>query len=123
MLAPALAGSSTHSITWVAGTDSVVSTVDAVDDHMLTTPLKNYQTEHKLRLQFSITGDMDKGQAEIRLPAHIFYNRQGQPIGTYEIPLVLAPATGGIPRSTTAMTRLRTRLSSATIRPSRAAIS
>ncbi len=95
LMAPALAGSSTHSITWVSGTDSVLSTVHVTNDYMTTTPLKNYQTEHKMRLQFSITGDMDVGQAEIRLPAHIFYSRQNLPIGSYEVPLVPAPATGG----------------------------
>ncbi len=93
--APALAASSTHSISWVSGTDSVVSTVASVNDMMVTTPLRNYMTEHKLRVQFSITGDMEPGHAEIRLPRYIFSNRQGQPIGTFEIPLVQAPATGG----------------------------
>ncbi len=84
---------STHSISWVSGTSSVISQATRPNDTMVSSPVVNLPTEHILRLQFSSTGDLQPGEAEIRLPAHIFTDRAGQPVGTYEVPMVEAPGT------------------------------
>ena len=81
---PALAESSTHALTWVSGKNSTVSTDKLT---MEAKPTANYETEHIMEMNFSFTGLADKYKAEIRIPAHIFYDRSGSAVGTYMVPL------------------------------------
>jgi hypothetical protein len=54
---------------------------------MTSSPRQNYTTEHIMKLNFSYTGNAEKYDVEIRLPAHIFTDREGNNIGKIEIPL------------------------------------
>lgn len=90
---PAWAESTTHYIEWLSG--SANTTITSNKQVMTTTPTQNYRSEHTLRITLSITGDIPTGQAEFRIPAAIFKDRVGNPIGTFETTTVKAPATGG----------------------------
>lgn len=75
----ALADSSVHRIIWTSGSNS---TINADKDQMVSNPTANYTTEHVMDLNFSFTGNADRYQAEIRFPAYLFYDRDGNPITT-----------------------------------------
>ncbi len=81
----------THSLQWISGSTSTV-----IEGSKLTiTPDKNgYNTSSvTAQLNFSFGGErnMPAGAITIRLPRHIFYDREGSPVGTVEIPLAKAP--------------------------------
>ena len=86
----------THSVKWISGSTSTV----IEGDKLTISPDKNgYNTSSvTAQLNFSFGGEknMPAGSITIRLPRHIFYNRQGQPAGEVEIPLAKAPAEEGV---------------------------
>lgn len=79
----------THTITWISGAPE--------GTNLSLTPEKNEKTRAVYQLDFSKGGDEDipAGQIEIRLPAHIFYGRDGKPVDTLNVPLAKAPAETG----------------------------
>ncbi|MGI6687093.1 MAG: Cna B-type domain-containing protein [Christensenellales bacterium] len=81
--------SSTHALSWLSGSTS--STISPDKKTLTTTPSQNYTSEHVLNLNFSLTGNADKGAVQIRVPAKIFKDRDGNNIGTVTVPLLQAP--------------------------------
>ncbi|MGI6590119.1 MAG: hypothetical protein ACOX1O_00680 [Eggerthellaceae bacterium] len=85
----------THKLSWVGGSNS--STIDG--DSISLTPYRHrgYQEFATLRISFSLGGEQiaKAGQIKIRIPAHIFYDYQGNPTGTVQFPIPEAPETGG----------------------------
>lgn len=86
----------THSLQWFSGSSSTV-----IEENKLTiTPKENGNNTSKAtaQLNFSFGGEnnMPAGAVTIRLPRHIFYARNGSPIGTVEVPLAKAPAAEGV---------------------------
>ncbi len=81
--------SSTHALSWLSG--STRTTISADKTIMTTTPSQNYLSEHVLNLNFSLTGNAAKGGVEIRVPAKLFKDRDGNDIGTVTVPLLQAP--------------------------------
>ncbi|MGI6696509.1 MAG: Spy0128 family protein [Christensenellales bacterium] len=81
--------SSTHALSWLSGSTS--STISPDKKTLTTTPSQNYTSEHVLNLNFSLTGNADKGAVQIRVPAKIFKDRDGNNIGTVTVPLLKAP--------------------------------
>lgn len=78
-----------HTLTWISGNP------DGTD--LSLTPERNVKTRAAYQLDFSKGGDEEipAGQIEIRLPAHIFFGRDGQPIDTAVVPLAQAPDETG----------------------------
>ncbi len=81
--------STAHNILWVRGNENRKSEHKISEDglKMTSSPSYNYTTEHVMKLNFSYTGNAKKYDVEIRLPAHIFTDREGNKIGSLEIPL------------------------------------
>lgn len=79
----------THTITWISGTPE--------GTNLSLSPEKDIKTRAAYQIDFSKGGDEDipAGQIEIRLPAHIFYGRDGEPVDTVTVPLAKAPAETG----------------------------
>ena len=79
----------THTITWISGTP------DGTD--LSLTPEKNTKIRAAYQIDFSKGGDEDipAGQVEIRLPAHIFFGRDGEPVDALTVPLAKAPEETG----------------------------
>jgi pilin isopeptide linkage protein/uncharacterized repeat protein (TIGR01451 family) len=73
-----------HNIQWLSGSYAKISEDQFT---MTSSPRQNYTTEHIMKLNFSYTGNAEKYDVEIRLPAHIFTDREGNNIGKIEIPL------------------------------------
>jgi len=80
------AASDTHIINWVNSQYCTISQ-DAYNSSSVCKPARNNPTEHIVNLNFSFTGNAGKYAAEIRIPAHIFTDRAGNKIGTFEVPL------------------------------------
>lgn len=108
----AQADSSVHQLNWNNGTYSTIST-DKFS--MVANPTINGMTDHTLDLNFSFTGSADKYKAEIRIPAHIFYDRDGAAIGLFEVPLPqYDPANPAVSEPPDAATKFNWRLDPAT---------
>lgn len=78
-----------HTLTWISGTPD--------GNSLSLSPETNIQTRAACQIDFSKGGDEDipAGQIEIRLPAHIFYGRDGKSVDTVNIPLAKAPEETG----------------------------
>lgn len=82
-----------HSLTWLSGTSQT-----AIDENALSiTPDNNGTARVVCQVEFSVGGEenISAGQIEIRLPAHLFFDRNGQPVGTVTVPLAEAPEESG----------------------------
>lgn len=82
-----------HSLTWLSGTSQT-----AIDENALSiTPDNNGTARVVCQVEFSVGGEenIPAGQIEIRLPAHLFFDRNGQPVGTVTVPLTKAPEESG----------------------------
>jgi hypothetical protein len=82
-----------HSLTWVAGSSG--ATISG--NNLTTEPTTNSDTTVTARIQFSCGGDgtIKIGEAVLRMPLYLFYDRNGAPIGTVAPAIPKAPATGG----------------------------
>ena len=70
------------------GTNSVI---DAANGVMTSKPVQNSISEYVLNLNFSYSGNAEKYGIEIRLPASIFKDRNGNNIGEVILPLEKYP--------------------------------
>ena len=83
----------THSLIWLSGTSQTL-----IDGNSLSiTPDNNDIARVVCQVEFSVGGEenIPAGQIEIRLPAHLFYDRNGQPVGNAIVPLAKAPEESG----------------------------
>lgn len=87
----------THTLTWVEEKCSSSAQVDGSE--LTLTPERNgyLNTQAVCQINFSLGGEENApaGQIEIRVPAHIFSDRDGKPIRSVSVPLSKAPAEGG----------------------------
>ena len=82
-----------HSLIWLSGTSQTL-----IDGNSLSiTPDNNDIARVVCQVEFSVGGEenIPAGQIEIRLPAHLFYDRNGQPVGNAIVPLAKAPEESG----------------------------
>lgn len=80
---------SLHALAWISGTPEGTS--------LSVSPEKNTLTSASYQIDFSKGGgeDIPAGQIEIRIPAHIFFGRDGKAVDTPIVPLAKAPAEEG----------------------------
>lgn len=86
LLPRALAGSDTRALHWERGSDVCAITDDSAGHHhnvLDATPKENKETAYVLMLNYSTSTAFDTGDCEIRIPAHIFKDREGNPVGRY----------------------------------------
>ena len=83
----------TYQISWAQGSNT--STIDG--STITTAPASNTGNYTMLRVDFSLGGEdpASPGEIEIRVPYHIYFDRQGAATGDTEIPLVEAPTESG----------------------------
>lgn len=84
-----------HSIKWISGSNE--TTIDG--DNLSITPKQNAENNSYVTCQisFSMGGEENLAPyaAEIRIPQHIFYDRNGKPTGIAKVPLAEYPAAEG----------------------------
>ncbi|MGI6257192.1 MAG: hypothetical protein ACOYJU_03905 [Anaerovoracaceae bacterium] len=91
---------STFTTSWREGGLNTATQKEGVitGDLLDITPKNNYSTRPAIyQLDFTMGGNRDAapGEIEIRIPAHIFYGRDGKPVDTISVPLPKAPDTVG----------------------------
>ncbi|MFR9310064.1 SpaA isopeptide-forming pilin-related protein [Hydrogeniiclostridium mannosilyticum] len=87
------ATSAQHNIIWISGTNSKITENNTKIDITADSNTDQYAT---LQVQFSCGGDYraEAGEVKIRVPAHIFFDREGQAADYYNLSLPKAPETG-----------------------------
>jgi hypothetical protein len=88
----------THEIKWISG--SSTTTIDG--NNLVITPSSNGSNSSYVKCQVNFTlgdlgweDDLEKGDVEIRLPRYIFYDRDGNGVGTVTVPLAQQPLEQG----------------------------
>ena len=77
----------TADLVWIRGSESSEISGDKLT---ITPPINDKDKSFAVyQIEFSTGGkdNVQPGQAEIRIPAHIFYNREGKPVGNVKLPL------------------------------------